>query len=147
MRPGGRSIAHSLVRCAFSSWYQNRSNQRGTISDPLGEQPTRRGSEHAQLGAALREARRGADLTQRQLARRLNRPISHVGKIESRERRPCINDFPSYARALGKEPATFLTTVRAATCHPKRERPHVLIPLFLTCRSLAMTYPLSAPIP
>jgi len=69
---------------------------------------------HVQLGAVLREARQAAGLTQRQLATRLNRPPSHVGKIECGERRLYIDELPSYARALGKEPAALLTTIRTS---------------------------------
>jgi transcriptional regulator with XRE-family HTH domain len=69
---------------------------------------------HAQLGGVLREARQAAGLTQRQLARRLHRLPSHVSAIESGARRLYIDEFPSYARALGKEPAVFLAAVRAS---------------------------------
>ncbi len=59
-----------------------------------------RSTRHKALIAALTQAREAAGLTQRELARRLDRAHSFVGKIESGERRLNVLDFCDYAGAV-----------------------------------------------
>ena len=59
---------------------------------------------HRQLIALLVSAREGADLTQRDLAARLKRPHSVVGRIEAGERRVDVVEFIEIARALDVDP-------------------------------------------
>ena len=59
---------------------------------------------HRQLIALLVSAREGADLTQRDLAARLKRPHSFVGRIEAGERRIDVVEFIEIARALDVDP-------------------------------------------
>jgi len=54
--------------------------------------------------AALVAARNKADITQRELARRLGRAHSFVGKIESGERQLNVLEFCELADALGVDP-------------------------------------------
>ena len=59
---------------------------------------------HRQLIALLVSARERADLTQRDLAARLKRPHSFVGRIEAGERRIDVVEFIEIARALDVDP-------------------------------------------
>jgi len=61
--------------------------------------------------AALIAARESSGLTQRELAKRLNRAHSFVGKIESGERQLNVLEFCEYAGWLGVEPAEILRSV------------------------------------
>jgi DNA-binding XRE family transcriptional regulator len=65
---------------------------------PLGKD---RSSGDIALRALLTEAREAEGLTQEQLARRLNKPQSHVWKLENGERVLAYAEAPAYARALG----------------------------------------------
>ena len=58
---------------------------------------------HKALIAALKAAREKAGITQRELARRLDRAHSYVGKIESGERQLNVLEFCEYADALGTD--------------------------------------------
>jgi transcriptional regulator with XRE-family HTH domain len=60
---------------------------------------------------ALTEARGRAGLTQRELARRLQRAHSFVGKIESGERQLNVLEFCEYVEALGAEPSSLIARV------------------------------------
>lgn len=70
-----------------------------------------RTARHRALIAALAQAREAAGLTQRDLARRLSRAHSFVGKIESGERQLNVLEFCEYADALGADPAELLRAV------------------------------------
>lgn len=61
--------------------------------------------------SALTKARTNAGLTQRELARRLDRAHSFVGKIESGERQLNVLEFCDYASALGADAADLLRSV------------------------------------
>lgn len=61
----------------------------------------------------LVEARQGQGLTQMEVARRLRRPQSFVSKYEHAERRLDVVEFLEVARAIGLEPAEFLTNLEA----------------------------------
>lgn len=62
-----------------------------------------RTARHRALIAALKAARETAGITQRELARRLDRAHSFVGKIESGERQLNLLEFCEYADALGTD--------------------------------------------
>ncbi|MBL8571964.1 MAG: helix-turn-helix transcriptional regulator [Phreatobacter sp.] len=54
--------------------------------------------------ATLIAARKGAGLTQAQLASKLNRPQSFVAKVENGERRLDVVEFTEYAEAIEVAP-------------------------------------------
>jgi transcriptional regulator with XRE-family HTH domain len=54
--------------------------------------------------AALVEAREKADVTQRELARRLKRAHSYVGRIEIGDRRLDVPEFIEWCDLLGADP-------------------------------------------
>ena len=56
------------------------------------------------LIAGLKQARLNANLTQVELAERLNKTQPYIAKIESCERRLDIAEFIEYAKALGEPP-------------------------------------------
>jgi transcriptional regulator with XRE-family HTH domain len=56
----------------------------------------------------LVEARKGAGISQQELARRLKRSQSFIAKIEVGERRIDVVEFIEIARALGREPTELL---------------------------------------
>jgi len=56
----------------------------------------------------LIEARKGADLTQAELSRRLKRPQSFVSKYERGERRLDVVEFGEVAKALCVDALRFL---------------------------------------
>jgi hypothetical protein len=70
-----------------------------------------RTSRHKALLSALTKARTKAGLTQRELAHRLDRAHSFVGKIESGERQLNVLEFCDYASALGVDAADLLRSV------------------------------------
>jgi len=55
------------------------------------------------------EARKSADLTQDELAKKLSRPQSFVSKYERGERRLDVIEFLEVARALGMDPVKIIT--------------------------------------
>lgn len=65
---------------------------------------TLRTQQHRSLIAVLTTTRRQAGLTQRDLAGRLRRPHSFIGRIEAGERRIDVIEFIEIARALGADP-------------------------------------------
>jgi transcriptional regulator with XRE-family HTH domain len=66
---------------------------------------------HKALMAALTAAREGKGLSQRELAKGLDRAHSFVGKIESGERQLNVLEFCEYADALGADAAEIIRTV------------------------------------
>ena len=58
--------------------------------------------------AKLTATRKQADLTQRDLARKLGKPASWIAKIEGKERRLDIIEFVAIARALNLNEADLL---------------------------------------
>lgn len=70
-----------------------------------------RSARHRALMRELTAARDTAGLTQRELARHLNRAHSFVGKIESGERQLNVLDFCDYADSLGVDPAELLKRI------------------------------------
>lgn len=73
-----------------------------------------RTARHRALIAALKAAREAAGITQRELARRLDRAHSFVGKIESGERQLNVLEFCEYADALGTDAAELLRSASKA---------------------------------
>jgi len=57
------------------------------------------------------EARKGAELSQEELARRLRRSQSFIAKIEVGERRLDVLEFIEIARALNRDPSELLSRV------------------------------------
>jgi transcriptional regulator with XRE-family HTH domain len=63
---------------------------------------------HREVISALVLARKAAGLTQREVAERLDRPRSYVGKIEVIERNLSVLEFIEWTRALGISAADIL---------------------------------------
>ena len=63
---------------------------------------------HKRFRELLVQARKQADLTQADLASRLERPQSFVSKFERGERRLDVVEFGEVAKALGIDPLRFL---------------------------------------
>ena len=63
---------------------------------------------HRVLVAALVLARHAEGLSQRDLAKRLGKPQSYVGKVESIERNLSVSEFWSWAAAVGLDPGGLL---------------------------------------
>ncbi len=61
--------------------------------------------------AVLVLARKEADVTQHELARRIKKPQSFVSKYERFERRLDVPEFIHIARALGLDPAKLLRRI------------------------------------
>ena len=70
-----------------------------------------RTARHKALIAALKAAREAAGITQRELARKLDRAHSFVGKIESGERQLNVLEFCEYADALGADAVEVIRAV------------------------------------
>jgi transcriptional regulator with XRE-family HTH domain len=68
--------------------------------------------------AKIVDARNSAGLTQRDLAKKLGKPASFIGKIEAGERRLDLIEFVAIARAIGISEADLLQAVTAEL--PKR---------------------------
>lgn len=67
-----------------------------------------RAARHQALITTIAAARREAGLTQRQLARRLARAHSFVGKVETGRRQLTVVEFCELAAALGVDPRELL---------------------------------------
>ena len=65
---------------------------------------TLRGRGHQLLIQILVEARENAGMTQRDLAARIKRPHSFVGRMEAGERRVDVIEFIEITRVLGADP-------------------------------------------
>jgi ribosome-binding protein aMBF1 (putative translation factor) len=75
---------------------------RGTRAGVL--RKTLRSRGHETLIKVLVEARGKAGMTQRDLAARIKRPHSFVGRMEAGERRIDVIEFIEIARVLGADP-------------------------------------------
>jgi transcriptional regulator with XRE-family HTH domain len=73
---------------------------------------TLRSKRHRALCAAIAEIRRRAGMTQRQLAAKLKKPPSYVGKIEGGERRLDVIEFIDLAEALDADPRDVIAQIR-----------------------------------
>jgi transcriptional regulator with XRE-family HTH domain len=67
---------------------------------------------HSAIIDALIRARKGAGLTQREVAARLRKPPSFVGKVEAIERNLSVLEFIAWTRAIGVDPAKVLASAR-----------------------------------
>ncbi len=63
----------------------------------------------------LIKARRDANLTQAEVAGRLQRPQSYVSKYESGERRLDVVEFLDVARAIGFDPGRIINALYRST--------------------------------
>ena len=70
-----------------------------------------RNARHRALMGALKAARQRVGLTQRDLAKRLGRSHSFVGKVESGERQLNVLEFCELADALGVDPKRLFAKV------------------------------------
>ena len=61
----------------------------------------------------LKQARKDAELTQVEVARRLKRPQSYVSKCELGERRVDVAEFLAFCDALEFDPCDFITQIQA----------------------------------
>jgi transcriptional regulator with XRE-family HTH domain len=73
--------------------------------------PTLRKTLRTRGHRALIEARKRAGLTQRDLAARLKRPHSFVGRIEAGERRVDVIEFIEIARVIDVDPRDLFAQV------------------------------------
>ena len=69
---------------------------------------------HQVVGAALEAARRRANMTQVELARRLGKPQSVVSGYEAGRRRVDIVEFLLIVRTLGADPVEIFTEIAAS---------------------------------
>jgi transcriptional regulator with XRE-family HTH domain len=65
---------------------------------------TLRTPRHEGLRRLLVESRKAADLTQADVAKKLGRYQSYVGRVESGERRVDVVEFLAFAEAIGFDP-------------------------------------------
>ena len=71
---------------------------------------------------SLMSARKTADITQQELARRLGKPQSFVSKYERRERRLDVVEFVKIAKAIGIDPCRIVREIEARIAQqPKRK--------------------------
>lgn len=70
-----------------------------------------------QLQSLLADLRKSKNLTQSEVAARLNRPQSFVAKYEGGERRLDIVEFIDVAEALGVEPCDLLAKIVPKQAH------------------------------
>jgi transcriptional regulator with XRE-family HTH domain len=63
------------------------------------------------VATVLAEARKGEGLTQRDLAKRLDRPHSVIGMIESEERQVTVPEFIRLAEAIGRDPIELFRSI------------------------------------
>lgn len=68
---------------------------------------------HRALIAALVDARKTAGLTQRDVAAKLGKPPSFVGKVESIERNLNVVEFLEWCDAVGTEPTEIILQSRS----------------------------------
>ena len=67
-----------------------------------------RGVRHKRMMAALVEIRENAGVSQRELARRLDRAHSYVGRIETGDRRLDLPEFIEWCELLDADPVEVL---------------------------------------
>lgn len=63
------------------------------------------------VATVLAEARKAQALTQRDLAKRVNRPHSVIGMIESEQRQVSVPEFITLAEAIGRDPIELFRSV------------------------------------
>jgi len=67
---------------------------------------------YQKLLAELTRLRRGAGLTQSDVAERMGKPQSFVSKVESGERRLDVVEFIELAEAIGFDPASVMASLK-----------------------------------
>jgi transcriptional regulator with XRE-family HTH domain len=70
-----------------------------------------RGVRHKRMMAALVEIRENAGVSQRELARRLDRAHSYVGRIETGDRRLDLPEFIEWCELLEADPVEVLQRI------------------------------------
>ena len=70
-----------------------------------------RGVRHKRMMAALVEIREKAGVSQRELARRLDRAHSYVGRIETGDRRLDLPEFIEWCELLDADPVEVLQRI------------------------------------
>ena len=83
--------------------------------------PVRRSPMHSHLSRILVERRIAADLSQAELAERIDRPQSFVSKFERGERRLDVVELLEVAAGLGCDVEGIVSDLKRA-CAPKRAR-------------------------
>ena len=78
-------------------------------------------SRYDQFRNLLIEARKQAEVTQVDLAKRLSRPQSYVSKFERGERRLDVIEFLDVAEALGIDPYKFLAELAGEPQSPRKK--------------------------
>jgi len=63
------------------------------------------------VATVLAQARKGEGLTQRDLAKRVDRPHSVIGMIESEQRQVTVPEFIALAEAIGRDPVELFRAV------------------------------------
>lgn len=69
---------------------------------------------HRAVIDALVAARKGAGMTQRDLAAKIGKPQSFIGKVEAIERNLSVTEFIAWANAIGVAPAAVLESIAQA---------------------------------
>jgi transcriptional regulator with XRE-family HTH domain len=82
-------------------------------------QKSLKSAEYARLISLLVAARKGSDVTQQVLAKKLGRPQSFVAKYENGERRIDLIEFVAITGALGADPVKLLRDFLAGKAPPK----------------------------
>jgi transcriptional regulator with XRE-family HTH domain len=85
-------------------------------------QKSLRTPEYTRLIATLVAARKGADVRQQALAKKLGRPQSFIAKYEGGERRIDVIEFVAIARALGADPVKLFGDFVTGMPTPKAKR-------------------------
>jgi len=78
--------------------------------------------QYERFRTALVDARKTAQLTQAELAKKLQRPQSFVSKYERGERRLDVVEFLDVARALKLDPAAVLANLEGLQSRTRKER-------------------------
>lgn len=81
-----------------------------------------RTNEYSALLRRLVAARKGADVTQQELAARLGRPQSFVSKYERQERRLDVIEFIEICRALGMAAAGLVQELEERSARTRHRR-------------------------
>jgi transcriptional regulator with XRE-family HTH domain len=82
-----------------------------TFGDSAGLSKQLRTTRHRRVMAALVEVRAQADVTQRELARRLARAHSYVSRIEKGDRRLDVPEFIQWCEVLNADPVDVMRRI------------------------------------
>ena len=84
------------------------------------QRPWVESSDYRAVIDVLRQARQTQNLSQREVARRMGKPVSFVNKIELIERRLDLLEFVVLCRALNQDPHALLDAVMAVVSDAPR---------------------------